>query len=57
MADLQTLHTQAKKLILTIRAGLERLETAEQVPWQGWIGSTIMCWLAPAPRSCSKWAV
>ncbi|KAL4458170.1 hypothetical protein ABPG75_013035 [Micractinium tetrahymenae] len=30
MADLQTLHTQAKKLILTIRAGLERLETAEQ---------------------------
>ncbi|KAI7838538.1 hypothetical protein COHA_007681 [Chlorella ohadii] len=30
MADLQQLHTQAKKLILTIRAGLERLETAEQ---------------------------
>ncbi len=33
MADLQQLHTQAKKLILTIRAGLERLETAEQVRW------------------------
>jgi hypothetical protein len=31
MADLQALHTQAKRLILTIRAGLERLETAEQV--------------------------
>ena len=31
MADLQSLHTQAKKLILTIRAGLERLETADQV--------------------------
>ena len=31
MADLQVLYTQAKKLILTIRAGLERLETAEQV--------------------------
>ena len=31
MSDLQALHTQAKKLILTIRAGLERLETAEQV--------------------------
>lgn len=31
MADLQTLHTQAKKLTLTIRAGLERLEMAEQV--------------------------
>ena len=31
MADLQALHTQAKKTILTIRAGLERLETAEQV--------------------------
>ncbi|KAL4435022.1 hypothetical protein ABPG77_003847 [Micractinium sp. CCAP 211/92] len=30
MADLQTLHTQAKKLTLTIRAGLERLEMAEQ---------------------------
>lgn len=29
MADLHTLHTQAKRLILTIRAGLERLETAE----------------------------
>lgn len=31
MSDLSTLHTQAKKLILTIRAGLERLETSEQV--------------------------
>lgn len=30
MADLQTVHTQAKRLILTLRAGLERLETAEQ---------------------------
>ncbi|PSC73478.1 Qb-SNARE Bos1 Membrin family [Micractinium conductrix] len=30
MGDLAAVHTQAKKLILTIRAGLERLETAEQ---------------------------
>ena len=29
--DLQALHTQAKKLILTLRAGLERVEAAEQV--------------------------
>ena len=31
MSDLQTLHTQARKLILTIRAGLERLELAGEV--------------------------
>ena len=31
MSDLQQLHTQAKKLILTIRAGLERLESLEHV--------------------------
>ena len=31
MSDLQVLYTQAKKLVLTLRAGLERLETAEQV--------------------------
>lgn len=29
MADLQVLHSQAKKLILTIRAGIERLEALE----------------------------
>jgi Golgi SNAP receptor complex protein 2 len=29
MSDLQSLHTQARKLILTLRAGLERLEAAE----------------------------
>lgn len=31
MSDLQSLHTQARKLILTLSAGLERLESAEQV--------------------------
>ena len=34
MSDLQSLHTQARKLILTIRAGLERLEAAEGVSSQ-----------------------
>jgi Golgi SNAP receptor complex protein 2 len=29
MSDLQSLHTQARKLILTLHAGLERLESAE----------------------------
>lgn len=31
MSDLQSLHTQARKLILTLRAGLERLESSEQI--------------------------
>lgn len=30
MSDVQTLHTQARKLILTLQSGLERLEAAEQ---------------------------
>jgi golgi SNAP receptor complex member 2 len=30
MGDLQSLHTQARRLIITISAGLERLESAEQ---------------------------
>jgi hypothetical protein len=46
MADLQALHTQAKRLILTIRAGLERLETAEQV------GKA--CWLLLGCSACCK---
>jgi hypothetical protein len=32
MSDVQLLHTQARKLILSLQAGLERLETSEQVP-------------------------
>ena len=31
MSDLQSMHTQARKLILMISAGVERLEAAEQV--------------------------
>ena len=31
MSDLQSLHTQARKLILMLSAGVERLESAEQV--------------------------
>jgi hypothetical protein len=31
MSDLQSLHTQARKLVLTIRAGLERQESSEHV--------------------------
>ena len=31
MSDLQSMHTQARKLILMLSAGVERLETAEQV--------------------------
>ena len=31
MSDLQSLYTQARKLILMLSAGVERLESAEQV--------------------------
>jgi len=31
MSDLQSLHTQARKLILTLSSGIERLEASEQV--------------------------
>jgi hypothetical protein len=31
MSDLQSMHTQARKLILMLSAGVERLESAEQV--------------------------
>jgi thiamine pyrophosphate-dependent acetolactate synthase large subunit-like protein len=31
MSDLQSMHTQARKLILMLSAGVERLENAEQV--------------------------
>jgi len=31
MSDLQAMHTQARKLILMLSAGVERLENAEQV--------------------------
>lgn len=51
MADLQQLHTQAKKLILTIRAGLERLETAEQVSQAAAVGG----WAAGAAGCGQAW--
>jgi hypothetical protein len=31
MSDLQSMHTQARKLILMLSAGVERLENVEQV--------------------------
>lgn len=53
MADLQALHTQAKKLILTIRAGLERLETAEQVggAWHERAAGLCSCLLPRLPAA------